>query len=74
MELLEITRKYNYFEFGENLYKQEGGTNIGKKHAPETACLGAGKLEEEQIFASDVKHQKMKRIATTKDLLIKKNL
>jgi hypothetical protein len=41
MELLEITRKYNYFEFGDILYKQEGGTSIGKKHAPDTACLGA---------------------------------
>ena len=36
MELLEITRKYNYFEFGDRLYKQEGGTSIGKKHAPDT--------------------------------------
>ena len=44
MELLEITRKYNYFEFGQDLYKQEGGTSIGKKHAPDTACLGAGKF------------------------------
>ena len=53
MELLEITRKYNYFEFGPDLYKQEGGTSIGKKHAPDTACLGAGKLEEDRIFPSD---------------------
>ena len=44
MELLEITRKYNYFEFGDRLYKQEGGTSIGKKHAPDTACLGAAKF------------------------------
>ena len=53
MELLEITRKYNYFEFGQDLYKQEGGTSIGKKHAPDTACLGAGKLEEDKIFPSE---------------------
>ena len=52
MELLEVTRNYNYFEFGENLYKQEGGTSIGKKHAPDTACLGAGKFEEEFILPS----------------------
>ena len=41
LKLLEITRKYNYFEFGEHTFKQEGGTSIGKKHAPDTACLGA---------------------------------
>ena len=54
MELLEITRKYNYFEFGQDLFKQEGGTSIGKKHAPDTACLGAGKLEEDKIFPSNI--------------------
>ena len=53
MELLEVTRNSNYFEFGEHLYKQEGGTSIGKKHAPDTACLGAGKFEEETIFPSE---------------------
>ena len=53
MELLEVTRNSNYFEFGEHLYKQEGGTSIGKKHAPDTAFLGAGKFEEETIFPSE---------------------
>ena len=52
MELLEITRNNNYFEFGEHLYKQEGGTSIGKKHAPDTACLGAGKFEEDNVLPS----------------------
>ena len=53
MELLEITRKYNDFEFGQKLFKQEGGTSIGNKHAPYTACLGARKLEEDEIFPSN---------------------
>ena len=53
MELLEVTRNNNYFEFGEHLYKQEGGTSIGKKHAPDTACLGAGKFEEDLILPSE---------------------
>ena len=53
MELLEVTRYNNYFEFGEHLYKQEGGTSIGKKHAPDTACLGAGKFEEYLILPSE---------------------
>jgi hypothetical protein len=43
MELLEITRKYNYFEFSDILNKQEGGTCMGKKHA---------KFEESQILPS----------------------
>ena len=53
MELLEITRKYNYFEFGDKLFKQEGGTSIGKKNAPDIACLGAAKFEEESILKSE---------------------
>ena len=53
MELLEVTRRNNFFEFGEHLYKQDGGTSIGKKHAPDTACLGAGKFEEDFILPSD---------------------
>ena len=53
MELLEVTRDNNYFEFGHHLYKQEGGTSIGKKHAPDTACLGAGKFEEESILPTE---------------------
>ncbi len=52
MELLEVTRKYNYFEFGDRVFKQEGGCSIGKKHAPDACCLAAGKLEEETIFPS----------------------
>jgi hypothetical protein len=35
------------------ILKQVGGTSIGKKHAPSLCCLGAGKLEEEQIFPSE---------------------
>ena len=31
------------------MFQQVGGTSIGKKHAPSLCCLGAGKLEEEQI-------------------------
>ena len=53
MELLEITQVNNYFKFGEKMFKQVGGTSIGKKHAPSLCCLGAGKLEEEQIFPSE---------------------
>ena len=32
------------------MYKQTGGTSIGKKHAPDLCCMGAGKLEEDLIF------------------------
>ena len=53
LELLEITRKNNYFELGEKIFQQVGGTSIGKKHAPALCCLGAGKLEEEDIFPSE---------------------
>ena len=52
MELLEITRNSNYFEFGDKLFRQDGGTSIGKKHAPDTSCLGAGKFEEDNILPS----------------------
>ena len=52
MKLLEITRKYNYFEFRNKIYKQNGGTSTGKKHAPDVCCLGAGKLEEDVIYPS----------------------
>ena len=52
LKLLEITRKYNYFEFGEHTFKQEGRTSIGKKHAPDTACLGAAKFEEDTILSA----------------------
>ena len=47
LELLEVTQRNNLFEFGEKVFKQVGGTSIGKKHAPSRCCLGAGKLEEE---------------------------
>ena len=40
----------NYFEFGDKTFKQTGGTSIGKKHAPDLCCLGAGKFEEDLIF------------------------
>ena len=54
MELLEVVREKNYFEFGEKNFHQVGGTSIGKKHAPPLACLAAGKLEEEVIFTADI--------------------
>ena len=50
MELLEVTRRNNFFEFGEHLYKQDGGTSIGKKHAPDTACLGAENLRRISFY------------------------
>ena len=53
MQLLEVTRKNNYFEFGEKVFQQVGGTSIGKKHAPALCCLGAGKFEEEEIFPTE---------------------
>ena len=53
LELLEITANNNYFEFGNTSFKQTGGTSIGKKHAPDLCCLGAGKLEEDLIFPSE---------------------
>ena len=53
LELLEVTQRNNLFEFGEKVFKQVGGTSIGKKHAPSLCCLGAGKLEEELIFPSE---------------------
>ena len=59
MKLLDVVRKYNYFEFGEHSYQQTGGTSIGKKHAPPLACLGAGKLEEEKIFTANIFKEKI---------------
>ena len=53
MELLDITQRSNIFGFGEKMFKQVGGTSIGKKHAPALCCLGAGKLEEDCIFPSE---------------------
>ena len=53
LKLLEITGRSNYFEFGEKVLKQTGGTSIGKKHAPDLCCLGAGKLEEDLIFPDE---------------------
>ena len=32
MELLEITRNNNFFEFGTTIFQQVGGTSIGKKY------------------------------------------
>ena len=68
MELLQITRTFNYFEFGDHNFKQEGGTSIGKKHAPDTACLGAGKFEEENILPSQqFQHIVLKDLSTNDD-------
>ena len=53
MELFDLIKNNNYFEFGEKIFEQTGGTSIGKKHAPPVACLGAGKLEEDEIFPSE---------------------
>jgi hypothetical protein len=53
MELLKITQENTYFKFGEKMFQQVGGTSIGKNHAPFLCCLGAGKLEEEQIFPTE---------------------
>ena len=54
MKLLDVVRKYNYFEFGEHRFRQTGGTSIGNNHAPPVACFGAGKLEDENIFTADI--------------------
>ena len=59
MKLLDVVRNYNYFEFGEHCVRQTGGMSIGKKHAPPVACLGAGKLEEENIFTADIFKEKV---------------
>ena len=53
LELLQITGQNNYFEFGDKIFKQTGGTSIVKKHAPDLCCLGAAKLEEELIFPNE---------------------
>ena len=53
VELLEVIKNNNYFEFGDKVFEQVGGTSIGKKHAPPVACLGAGRLEEKEIFPSE---------------------
>jgi hypothetical protein len=52
LKLINIVRNNNFFEFGEKLFQQVGGTSIGKKHAPPLACLGAGRLETEAIYPS----------------------
>ena len=52
LKLLDIVRNNNFFEFGEKIFQQVGGTSIGKKHAPPLACLGAGRLESETIYPS----------------------
>ena len=54
LELLDITQRSNIFGFGEKLFKQVGGTSIGKKHAPALCCLGPGKLEEDIIFPAEL--------------------
>ena len=35
------------------IYYISGGTSIGKKHAPDLCCLGAGKFEEDLIFPKE---------------------
>ena len=67
MELLNITRNNNYFELGDKVFRQVGGTSIGKKHAPALCCLGAGKLEEEQIFPSEIFRSIVAKDNTTQD-------
>ena len=54
LQLLEIVKNNNYMEFGEKLFQQDGGTSIGKKHAPPLACLGAGKIESDSIYPSQL--------------------
>ena len=67
LELLEIVRNNNYFEFGEKIFQQDGGTSIGKKHAPPLACLSAGKLEEDKIYVSDIFKEKILKDKSSQD-------
>jgi hypothetical protein len=67
MELLEVVRKNNYFEFVVKNFHQIGGTSIGKKHAPPLACLAAGKLEEEMIFTANISKEKVLDDLTNND-------
>ena len=67
MELLNVVRNNNYFEFGNQCFKQIGGTSIGKRHAPPIACLAAGKLEEEHIFTTDVFKDKVLNDLSSQD-------
>ena len=43
-----------FYIIGQKIFRQVGGTSTGKKHAPSLCCLGAGKLEEEKLFPSEV--------------------
>ena len=68
MELLELTRKHNYFEFGDDeCFQQVGGTSIGKKHDPPLACLAAGKLEEEKHFNTEIFKTKISNYTSSDD-------
>ena len=54
IRLIEAVKNKNYFTFGDTLYRQETGVSIGQKYAPPFACLGAGKLEEDKIYPSEL--------------------
>ena len=68
MKLLDVVSKSNYFEFGEQLFKQTGGCSIGKKHAPPLCCLAAGKLEEDKIFISQMFKDKILNDTSSSDV------
>jgi hypothetical protein len=53
LKLIEAVKTKNYFTFGNKLYRQKTGVSIGQKYAPPFACLGAGKLEEDEIFPAE---------------------
>ena len=53
IELLEVVQDSNYFEFGEQLFKQKAGTAIGQKQAPPYCCIGAAKLEKDKIYPNE---------------------
>ena len=46
-KLAEVVLKHNYFEFGQDVYKQILGTAIGTKFAPPYANIFMAGLEEE---------------------------
>ena len=45
--------KNNYFELGERIFQQVGGTSIGKKHAPACAAWGQENLKKRNFFPSE---------------------
>ena len=44
--LLETVHKYNFFEFNQELFKQEIGTAMGAKPAPDIADIFMAKLDK----------------------------